>query len=80
MKKSLAIIIVFSVTLTSCDYGMINKDDLTKALEMAYFEGQKDALQGDYRIKYNSDSCLVWKTSPWDGSNEKPIYQPMICQ
>ena len=40
---------------------------LQKALESAYFEGQKDALNGDIRIQFRSDSCWHWTKSPWDG-------------
>ncbi len=34
-----------------------------KAIEQAYFEGQKDMLQGDQRIKLitdGKDTCYVW--------------------
>jgi hypothetical protein len=42
-------------------------------------EGQKDAIQGDYRIKIVNDSCVIWTKSPWDGVDStskfsKPIY------
>jgi len=49
---------------------------LTSSLERAYFEGQKDAIKGDIRIKYNTtDSCYHWVRSPWD-NNKAPIFIP----
>ena len=42
---------------------------LQEALEQAYFEGQKDALEGDIRIKLVSDSTYVWIKSPWNKLN-----------
>ena len=43
--------------------------------EVAYFEGQRDALEGDIRIFKTSDSCYIWIKSPWS-SGEAPIYNP----
>jgi hypothetical protein len=49
---------------------------LTYSLEKAYFEGQKDAIKGDIRIKYNTvDSSYNWVRSPWD-NNKAPIFIP----
>jgi len=49
--------------LSSCnEYPLSNKS----SLERGYFEGQKDAINGDIRIKLNSDSIYIWKKSPWD--------------
>lgn len=47
----------------------------TKSLEKAYFEGQKDALEGDIRIARDSTSKWVWVRSPWD-DEKNPIYIP----
>lgn len=44
-------------------------------LEMAYFEGQKDAIEGDIRIKLMEDSIYVWSKSPWEDGT-KPVYIP----
>lgn len=41
------------------------------------FKGQKDALEGDIRIK-QKDSCWVWTKSPWNDDETKVIYNP--CQ
>jgi len=35
--------------------------------EEAYFEGQKDYMNGNIRIQKNGD-CYVWIKSPWDGT------------
>ena len=44
-------ILLAIILFTSCDYGLVKKSGLTEALEQAYFEGQKDALENDVRIK-----------------------------
>ena len=49
--------------------------DLYTLSEMAYFEGQKDALQGKIKIKKTADSCWVWTSSPWP-NGQHPIYNP----
>jgi hypothetical protein len=73
--KKLIIILFVSCLLCSCDYGVMQQKDFTERLEEAYFEGQKDAINGDIRIKMNKDSCYVWIKSPWDeGMN--PVYIP----
>jgi len=48
---------------------------IQKALESAYFEGQRDAINGDVRIKLNEDSVYVWTKSPWNDGT-LPIYFP----
>ena len=35
-------------------------------MERSYYEGQKDAIAGDVRIKFNEDSSFVWTKSPWN--------------
>lgn len=47
----------------------------TKDMEKAYFEGQKDAIEGDVRIKKNKDSIYIWEKSPWNNGS-KPLYNP----
>lgn len=37
--------------------------------EEAYFEGQKDYMNGNIRIQKNGD-CYVWIKSPWDENTE----------
>jgi hypothetical protein len=68
-------ILLTTVLFSGCDYGLVKENDVQKALEQAYFEGQKDALNGDIRIKRNQDSCYIWTSSPWDNGKE-PIYNP----
>ena len=78
MKKRVIFCILFSATaLVSCDKGYVGEDDATKACEEAYFEGQKDALTGDVRIKKNIDSCWVWTKSCWD-SGKQPLFNPSV--
>ena len=43
--------------------------------ERAYFEGQKDAINGDVRINLNQDSVYVWIKSPWN-INRQPTFIP----
>lgn len=46
-------------------------------IEKAYFEEQKDAINGDVRIRKNNDGCWVWTKSCWNG-NEPPKFNPSI--
>lgn len=55
------------VSLTSSIY------ELTEA---AYFEGQKDAIEGDIRIK-NTAEGWIWTKSPWDDGHN-PVYNPSV--
>jgi hypothetical protein len=48
---------------------------ITKLIEESYFEGQKDALNNDIRIKKISDSSYIWISSPWN-NNRKPLWTP----
>ena len=48
-------------------------DYITKMMEYAYHEGQKDFMDGDVRI----DSSYKWIKSPWDGKDtSKVLYKP----
>jgi len=43
---------------------------LLKASEYAYFEGQKDALNGDIAIKWDEEAdCWRWIKSPWNNGS-----------
>ena len=54
------------VTTTSCE------SDFREAAERCYYEGQRDALQGNVRIKLNKDSTHIWISSPWrDGKTHE---------
>ena len=78
MKKYLLLTAII-IGFISCENypSVIMQNDLTKAIEYGYYEGQKDALTGDIRIKLNEDSIWVWTKSPWDNKKE-PIYNPLI--
>ena len=48
---------------------------IQKACEYAYAEGQKDALEGKWVIKYDSTNHVwCWINSPWD-NGRKPVYE-----
>lgn len=64
-----------AIVITSCGYGIYKTDDLIEITEQAYFEGQRDALENDIRIKRNADSCWIWIKSPWD-NNRAPLFNP----
>lgn len=70
-KKIILLLFLFSF-LVSC---MNTEDKLIKIVEMAYFEGQKDAINGDIRIKMTSDSVYIWTKSCWS-DGRVPIYNP----
>lgn len=76
MKKTI-IILGSMIIFNSCNYCIVDPDKVNSAFEEAYFEGQKDALTGDIRIRKNIDSCWIWTKSPWD-SRKKPIFNPSI--
>lgn len=55
-------------------------NSILELTEQAYFEGQKDAINGDIRIILVKDTLndsvkWVWLKSPWKSGN-KPIYNP----
>lgn len=56
------------------------EDKLRIVLEMAYFEGQRNALENDVRIKQNDKGCWEWSKSPWDEGNRMPTYNPKNCE
>ena len=66
---------LITVLFTSCDFGVYKISDVTKVQEQSYFEGQRDAIENDVRIKKNQDSCWIWIKSPWD-NGEEPIFNP----
>jgi hypothetical protein len=52
-----------------------SQDRINRDFEKAYFEGQKDYLQGDIRIKVDSVGHFYWTKSPWDDGKD-PVYVP----
>jgi len=81
MKKLFIIVSILMLSSCNHDYDIliITKGKLRKAAqeacERAYFEGQKDAINGEFRIKMGKDSIFIWTKSPWDDI-QKPIYNP----
>lgn len=81
--KNFLIILLSAILFSSCNYVLINKKQLledmekqtTIVVEKAYFEGQKDAINGNVRIKLTNDSIYIWTKSCWD-SGKDPIYNP----
>ena len=66
--------LLFTFSLNSCTY---SEGEVIHKLEQAYFEGQKDALNGDVRIRKNGDSCWIWTKSCWD-NGKQPTFNPSI--
>jgi len=74
MKKVYVVVcLLFVMLFTSC-YVQTEKE-LYKLCEQAYFEGQRDALEGDVRIKKDDNGCWIWTKSPWN-SNREPEFDP----
>jgi len=48
--------------------------ELRSVVEQAYFEGQRDAINNDIRIKKEGGKW-VWVKSPWD-DGLKPVFDP----
>lgn len=81
MKNFLIISII--MLFSSCDYVIVDKYETDKKIqelaEKAYFEGQKDFMENDIRIKKLNNSCYIWIKSPWNNKTE-PIFKPnSIC-
>lgn len=53
-------------------YGNIDKLYIISS-EYSYFEGQRDALDGDVKISFPNDSTFIWTKSPWN-DGKKPIF------
>jgi hypothetical protein len=72
-------ICVIIIVLSSCNTAIVDTKEVEKAftqeIEKAYFEGQKDAINGDIKIKLNNDSIYQWIKSPWN-DNREPIFNP----
>lgn len=75
LMKTILSTALFVFLFVSCDYCFVKESDLIKTVEMAYFEGQRDALENDIRIKRSQDSCWIWTRSPWDDDTQ-PVFDP----
>lgn len=74
MKKVYVVIcLLFVMLFTSCYVN--TKKELYNVCEQAYFEGQRDALEGDVRIKRNENGCWIWTKSPWN-TGRQPEFDP----
>jgi hypothetical protein len=73
----IAHVLLVAIIFCGCNYNVVDTDKVTKAFEQAYFEGQKDALNGDLRIKKNNDGCWIWTKSCWN-SGRQPTFNPSI--
>ena len=72
IMRTIVLSILIIITI-SCNYNVVNtkelEENVRKLGEAAYFEGQADAINGKYCIKFTNDSCWVWIASPWsDGT------------
>ena len=82
MKKILVVILA-TLSICSCSpkkqkvpVNPVVTTVLSEIAERAYFEGQRDAINNDIRIEYNSyDSVYTWTKSCWD-SGSTPTYNP----
>lgn len=54
----------------------LNSKLIELAMEYAYFEGQKDVLEGNLKIEQQNEN-YVWVGSPWD-DNKPAIYNPSL--
>lgn len=82
--KKLFILLVTIILLYSCntkDGNLViaTENEFRKEIkihcEKAYFEGQRDALNNDIRIKLSKDSIYIWIKSPWN-DDTKPEFIP----
>lgn len=63
-----------------CNSVVVDGDEVISIIEEAYFEGQRDAIEGDVRIRQTDDSCWVWTKSPWDGGTTPTFNPNIICE
>lgn len=76
------VMIGLAMVLISCSPKEVQKEDklknmeieLQSIIEQAYFEGQRDALNSDIRIKKEGGKW-IWIKSPWDDGLE-PVFDP----
>lgn len=70
----IVIILVLCLFWTGCDSYIGSRDrtinEASRLVELAYFEGQRDALEGDIRIKYDEQfKCWRWIKTPWNNGS-----------
>jgi len=74
------ILILFGMTIIVKNEDKQENKSRTILIEYGYYEGQKDAINGDIRLievkDTNRDTVMwIWTSSPWD-NGQKPLYQP----
>lgn len=74
MKIILILLLCISIYLLIDTLYDMHIEDVTMYCEYGYFEGQKDALENDIRIKKNGDKW-EWSKSCWN-SGKKTLYNP----
>lgn len=71
----LLFVVIYIVVLKLDHKYNIYKETFKESLEGVYADGQKDALKGDYKIKYDSiNKTWYWIASPWSDTTIKPTY------
>ena len=79
MKTITFLAFLFALLFYACNYVVVDETatnlKIKEAVEKAYFEGQRDAINEDVRIELNSDSIYIWTKSCWDDGT-KPIFNP----
>ena len=74
LNKLVILLFLGITTMFICSCNTL--DGLQIMMEEAYFEGQRDAINGDIKIRMNpSDSTYYWIESPWIDGKE-PKYKP----
>lgn len=71
--------ILITAAFTFCLFAAAYLHVIKHRMELAYFEGQRDAMEGDVRISQLDNGCYVWITSPWN-DGDKPSFYPPICK
>ena len=78
-KLTILLFVFISLFFAGCNAAIIDEEgtekNITKLVEQAYFEGQRDAINGDVRIKLNSEGVYFWTKSCWN-SGITPIFNP----
>jgi len=73
-------LVIFAFEFRDGDVDMLEADALIRAvyadMEYAYYEGHRDAIEGNLRLEKVSEGCYEWTKSPWDDSDREVTYTP----
>lgn len=81
----IAVTIVFAITVGITELvRQLERTDMRQDLESAmfmivekaYFDGQRDYMEGDIRITVDADSNVVWSKPIWNDGRDC-LYQPI---